>query len=87
MMLLKQNDITGKINKLKRCARNLGGKKTQYNQVGTWVRGFVVAEHHNQLVDATIAVEQFSIELEAKLALLQEVPQCLNDNDCPSVTF
>jgi hypothetical protein len=51
-------DENGKVNKLKRVARNLGGAKTKFNKAGTWIRGFVMAEHHNQLVDAIIEIEK-----------------------------
>jgi hypothetical protein len=49
----------GKVNKLKRCCRNLGGKKTKANPAGIEVRGFVIAEHHNQIADAIISLENF----------------------------
>src|SRR4051812_42726952 len=49
-------DSNGKINKLKKCLRNIGGKHTQTNEEGTWIRGFVVAEHHNQLVEAVLKI-------------------------------
>src|SRR5581483_1984071 len=47
-------DNNGKINKLKRCARNLGGTHTHFNPQGSEVRGFVIAEHHNQIVEAIL---------------------------------
>ena len=50
-----------KIIKLRKCIRNLGGLQTQYNSVNggsvicprneSVVRGLVVAEHHNQLLE------------------------------------
>ncbi len=46
-----EKDSNDKVYKLKRCARNLGGSKTKFNESGSMVRGFVVAEHHNQLAD------------------------------------
>ena len=49
----------GKVNKLKKCARNLGGEHTKFNPRGTWIRSFVVAEHHNQMVDAILQTENF----------------------------
>ena len=49
----------GKVYKLKKAIRNLGGKKTQCNGAGTWVRGMIVAEHHNQVVDAILLLEEF----------------------------
>ena len=88
-------DENGKINKLKRCGRNLKGKKTQFNPIGTWVRGFVVAEHHNQLVDTILNIENFiginydtDIEtLDYRIRHLQALPYCDDDNQCPDVTL
>ena len=54
-----EKDSNDKVYKLKRCSRNLGGSKTKFNESGSMVRGFVVAEHHNQLADAIIKIEQF----------------------------
>src|SRR5688572_19689851 len=44
-----ERNANGKVSKLKGCARNMGGEKTQFNKKGTWIRSYVVAEHHNQL--------------------------------------
>ncbi|MFW1442926.1 hypothetical protein ACEV7Z_23325, partial [Vibrio parahaemolyticus] len=54
-----EKDADGYVKTLKRCVRNLGGVHTQANLAGTVVRGFVMAEHHNQLVDVTLKMEQF----------------------------
>ena len=78
-------EIQGKVKKFKRCARNIGGKKTQFNPIGSWVRGYVVAEHHNQLVDATIAIEEYLIGLEDDIIDLESEPKCLDDSKCPEV--
>ena len=43
------DQYTNKINALKKCLRNIGNKKSQFNPAGTDIRGFVMAEHHNQL--------------------------------------
>jgi hypothetical protein len=88
-------DANGKIYKLKRCARNLGGVPTQFNEAGTMVRGFVVAEHHNQLVDGIILVEQFigenfsedTITLDYRIRQLRAVPIIFDDFGCPDVNF
>jgi len=87
-----EKDINGKIFKLKRCARNLGGKKTKFNPAGTWVRGFVIAEQHNQLVDAILAIENFVAcvhddSIICRLDDLAAEADCLNDANCPDVTF
>jgi len=51
-------DSNGKINTLLNCIRNLGGQPPQYNLAGTDVRGFVLAEHHNQLARAIVNAEK-----------------------------
>ena len=90
-----EKNSDGKIFKFKRCARNIGGKKTQFNKAGTIVRGFVIAEHHNQLVDAVIQVEKFvgenfspdKITLDYRIRHLQTEPPCNDDHNCPEVIF
>jgi hypothetical protein len=81
--------------KLKRCARNLGGKRTKFNAAGTWVRGFVIAEHHNQLVDVLLNMEDFvgvnfdnRVEtLDYRIRHLNETPIIFDDFSCPDVSF
>jgi hypothetical protein len=80
-------EFQGKVFKFKRCARNLGGKKTKFNPSGTWVRGFVVAEHHNQLVSATVALERYIFELDENILRLENEPICPDDAYCPDVVF
>ena len=78
-------DSNGKIIKFKRCARNLGGKKTKFNPEGTWVRGYVIAEHHNQLVDVTLLIQQYILNLEEDIEKLEEQTLCPDDKLCPVV--
>lgn len=88
-------DGYGKVNKLKRCARNLGGDSTKFNKKGTWVRGFVVAEHHNQLVDAIMKVENFvginfderKPTLDWRIRNLQQLDVIFDDFACPDINF
>ena len=88
-------DDNGKVYKLKRCARNLGGAPTQFNPAGTMVRGFVVAEHHNQLVTGITLTEQFigynftpdQTSLDWRIRNLQAVPIIFDDFGCPDVVF
>jgi hypothetical protein len=80
-----EKNLQGKVFKLRRCARNIGGKLTKHNPTGTWVRGFVIAEHHNQLVDATLAVESYILELQEELAKLENEPNCTDDAYCVEV--
>jgi len=90
----------GKVYKFLRCARNLGGQ-TRFQEAsvppnapgcpckrrGTWVRGLVVAEHHNQLVDCTIATERFILLVDSCAQDLVDEPPCPDDVPCPDVDF
>jgi hypothetical protein len=90
-----EKDVNDRVNKLKRCLRNIGGKQTQYNAAGTWIRGFVVAEHHNQIVDAILKIEDFIGEnfsedeetLDWRIRNLQAEPLVFDDFSCPDVEF
>jgi len=90
----------GKVDKLKRCARNLGGQPTKFNKAstvptpgcpckekGVWVRGMVIAEHHNQIVDCTIATEQFLTVVDSCAQDLIDEPPCPDDVPCPEIDF
>lgn len=89
--------INGKerIFKFKECVRNLGGEKTKYNDIGEKVRGFVIAEHHNQLVDAVLNIEDFigrnfsenTKTLDYRIRNLENVPVIFDDYNCPDVSF
>ena len=52
-------NANNKVFRLKRIARNIGGEPTKFNTAGVWVRSYIIAEHHNQLVDALIRIQQF----------------------------
>ena len=80
-------DIDGKVIKLKGCARNIGGNQTRFNAAGTWVRSYVIAEHHNQLVDAIMSLESFLLDLNADLELLENEAVCVDDFNCANVTL
>ena len=80
-------ELEGKTFKLKRCLRSMGGKPTKFNPSGTWVRGFVVAEHHNQIVDATMSIERYIFDLEDRVAKLEDEPVCSDDAYCADVTL
>jgi hypothetical protein len=99
---VKTNEY-GKVVALCKCARNLGGQPTQYNSIKggssiclrneSVVRGLVVAEHHNQLLDAIYNLEKFigynfdanQTTLDFRIRCLQAVPICLDDV-CPTVS-
>ena len=86
---------SGKVNKLKKCARNLGGDKTKFNPKGTWIRSFVVAEHHNQLVEAILQTENFigynfdprQQTLDWRIRNLEALEVIFDDFDCPDINF
>lgn len=91
--VLKNDD--GKVYKLRDCARNLGGEHTKFNPRGTWIRSFVVAEHHNQLVQAILQTENFigynfdprRETLDWRIRNLQELEVVFDDYDCPDINF
>jgi len=78
--------INGKVFKLKRIARNIGGNQTKPNPAGTVIRGMVCAEHHNQLVETVCLVEKFLEGLADCLNRLDE-EICPDDHRCPEVDF
>ena len=88
-------DSNNKINEFRNCARNLGGTNTKHSKAGSEVRGFVVAEHHNQIADAIIKIEDFIGEnfttdqstLDWRIRHLQELPVIFDDFSCPDITF
>lgn len=85
----------GKVVKLKGCARNLGGKATRHNPAGTWVRSFVVAEHHNRLAESILNTENFigsnfderEETLDWRIRNLQQLDVIFDDAACPEVNF
>lgn len=83
------------VTKFKGCVRNLGGTNTKFNKRGTKVRGFVIAEHHNQLADAIINTQSFigynftedQDSLDWKIRNLAELPVIFDDHACADVEF
>lgn len=90
-----KDDTTGKVKKLRGCARNLGGEQTKFNSKGTWIRSYVVAEHHNQLVTAILKTENFigfnfderRATLDWRIRNLQELQVIFDDYSCPDINF
>ena len=78
---------SGQVIKFKRCARNLGGKTTRFNPEGTWVRGYVIAEHHNQLVDVVLNIQEYILALEEDIKKLEDQPICPDDKLCPEIVL
>ena len=56
---VSKDPITNKIYQFNNCIRNMGGNPPKYNAAGTDVRGFILAEHHNQLSRSIVNVENF----------------------------
>ena len=89
-----ETNSNSKVNKLKGCSRQLGGD-TKYNPRGTWIRSFVVAEHHNQLVDCILKTQDFigynfderQKTLDWRIRNLEELQIIFDDFDCPDVVF
>ena len=89
------DQYTNKINALKKCLRNIGNKKSQFNPAGTDIRGFVMAEHHNQLARAIVNVENLignattedQDTLTWKINDLISIPAILDDYGSPEVNF
>jgi PKD repeat protein len=94
---VEKKEFNGKqrVFKFKECVRNLGGETSKYNYAGEKVRGFVVAEHHNQIVDAIINIQEFignnfssdTASLDYKIRNLENVPVIFDDFNCPDVSF
>jgi hypothetical protein len=88
-------DDNGKVLRLSNCLRQLGGTKTKFNKKGTWVRSYVIAEHHNQLVEAILLTEDFigynfdprRETLDWRIRNLEALEIIFDDYDCPDVTF
>lgn len=88
-------NANGKVYKLKNCCRNIGGRATQFNAAGTWIRSFVIAEHHTQIVNAIINVETFvgenfspdPVTLDWRIRHLFAEPLIFDDFSCPDVEF
>ena len=88
-------DGNDKVNKFIQCSRNLGGTHTKRTLAGTEVRGFVIAEHHNQIVDTIVKLENFigynftpdKESLDWRIRNLQNLDIIFDDFSCPDVVF
>lgn len=90
-----ERNADGRVVKLKGCARQMGGEDTKLNRRGTWVRSYVVAEHHNQLADAVMKTQDFlgydfdprQKTLDWRIRNLQALDIIFDDYSCPDVNF
>ena len=90
-----ERNSDGKVNKLKDCARELGGNPSKWNKKGTWVRSYVVAEHHNQIADSLIKMEDFiginfdtrQKTLDWRIRNLEALAIIFDDFACPDINF
>ena len=90
-----EKDANGKVKKLKKCARNLGGDETKFNKKCTWIRSYVVAEHHNQVVDAALNTQNFigynfdprQETLDWRIRNLEALDIIFDDHQCPDIAF
>jgi len=88
-----RNDA-GKVTRLRKCARGLQGT-SHFVPRGSWVRGFVIAEHHNQLVDVVLRMQNFigrnfderHETLDWRIRNLRDLKTIGDDFSCPDVTF
>jgi hypothetical protein len=88
-------NMYGKVTTLKGCARNLGGSRTSFNGQGTWVRSFVIAEHHNQMVEGILQTENFiginfdtrMTTLDWRIRNLMALSIIFDDYTCPDIDF
>jgi hypothetical protein len=91
----KEVNGQSRIFKFKECVRNIGGETSKYNFAGEMVRGFVIAEHHNQTVDAVISIQDFiginfsqdKTSLDYRIRNLEETPVIFDDFNCPDINF
>jgi hypothetical protein len=92
---VSKDQYTSKVNGLLNCLRNIGGKSSKFNAAGTDIRGFVMAEHHNQLARAIVNTENFigytenpdQATVDWRVRNLAGLPQIGDDSGCPDVTF
>jgi hypothetical protein len=89
-----ERNANSRVVKLKECVRNLSGDKTHFNPSGVDIRSFVLAEHHNQIAQAIIQIEQWlgAIDCDDTDTLnccIEEldVPDCEEDGGCVDVSF
>ena len=86
---------TNKISTLLNCIRNMGGNKPVFYSAGTYVRGYVLAEHHNQLARSVVNLESFvgfqnttdKTTLDWRIRSVNSLLPIVDDFACPDVNF
>lgn len=79
--------LTGHVNELKNCIRNLGNKNTHFNPAGTPIYGNVVAEHHNQIAKAIVNIENYCYKINQKITDAEIAETNVDDSGCPIINF
>lgn len=85
----------GKIDTLQNCIRRVNGTPPRNFNVGTSVRGFVIAEHHNNLARGLVNIENFVGTLTTtnqetiywKLLQIANLAPLTDDAGCPQIEF
>ena len=87
--------VSGAVTQFNSCIRRVNGTPPKNNPVGTSVRGFVIAEHHNNLARALVNIESFvgitnSTDKESiiwKLNYINSLLPYTDDAGCPQLEF
>jgi hypothetical protein len=90
-----KDNNSGKVTVLRNCIRNVDGKKPKFAAAGNFVRGFVVAQHHNQLARTIANIENFlgtrnttdKNSISWKLNYLNSQNYAGDDALCPQIIF
>lgn len=85
----------GRVVALTDCSRSLNGEPSLARPAGAWVRGLVVAEHHNRLAGAVMTTQDFvgrnfdprPETLDWRIRNLAELEVAADDHTCPEVTL
>lgn len=87
--------VSGAVTQFNSCIRRVNGTPPRNNPIGTSVRGFVIAEHHNNLARALVNIESFigitdSTDKESivwKLNYINSLLPYTDDAGCPQLEF
>lgn len=88
-------DTNGKVYQFLNCIRRVNGTAPRNFGIGTDVRGFVIAEHHNNLVRAIANIENFIGTIDTtvqdtiwwKLQYINSLAPFTDDAGCPQTEF